>query len=139
MRWGRWARRAHWLRWFRTNGRRVIVPVVCRAVDGRRLLVPVEFRAGGARPEAKSCWSAFHRQTPMLFLLQLELGMGLAPCLDLDHGVGILAVFAMHVPFARAAGDRDKPAHLDLHLLGRVQLTRDLESRRSQGRKPLLP
>ena len=75
----------------------------------------------------------------MLFLLQLELGLGLVPCLDLDPRAGILAVFALHVPFAGAAGNRDKPAHLDLHLLGRVQLTRDLESRRSQGRKPLLP
>ena len=121
MRWGRWARRAHWLRWFRTNGRRVIVPVVCRAVDGRRLLVPVEFRASGARPPAKSCWFAFHRLTPMLFLLQLELGLGLVPCLDLDPRAGILAVFAMHVPFAGAAENHGKLAHLDLHLLGHFQ------------------
>ena len=65
--------------------------------------------------------------------------MGLAPCMDSDHRAGIHAVFALHAPFAGAAGNRGKPAHLDLHLLGRVRLTRDLESRRSQGRKPLLP
>ena len=57
----------------------------------------------------------------MLFLLQLELGLGLVPCLDLDPRAGILAVFALHGPFAGAARNREKPARLDLHLLGRFQ------------------
>ena len=56
-----------------------------------------------------------------MFFLQLDFGMGLVPCLDLDHRAGILAVLAMHVPFAGAAENRGKLAHLDLHPLGRFQ------------------
>ena len=56
-----------------------------------------------------------------MFGLQLAFGMVLVPCLDLDHRAGILTVFAMHAPFAGAAENRGKIAHLDLHLLGRLQ------------------